>query len=282
MERVRGIYIAIARLARCTSASVGESRKWTLIVQNVAETRRNLHQLLKGKQLYSALFGVYILHRCAIRFDRSPWRMRFQKGNRKDHIYCTSVHRGIPWAKKAKAETYRRRWQKSQEAYNMHHARQRPPTEVEAWSFHPELLRPTEVNWNGLDNGDDADDTTERQKHQAPTRQAGRPPAIVLTCQINLIQLQRQLKGLRKGNFDFRNTRNGTRVVTKEITDFSAIRSHFESNNLPYFTSYPKSQKLIKAVIRHLPVSALAEDISNGLVNLGFVVINIKQMSTTC
>jgi hypothetical protein len=26
----------------------------------MADTRRNLHQLLKGKQLYSALYGVYI------------------------------------------------------------------------------------------------------------------------------------------------------------------------------------------------------------------------------
>jgi hypothetical protein len=30
----------------------------------MAETRRNLHQLLKGKELYSALYGVYteVLH----------------------------------------------------------------------------------------------------------------------------------------------------------------------------------------------------------------------------
>jgi hypothetical protein len=26
----------------------------------MADTKRNLHQLLKGKQLYSALYGVYI------------------------------------------------------------------------------------------------------------------------------------------------------------------------------------------------------------------------------
>jgi hypothetical protein len=52
------------------------------------------------------------------------------------------------------------------------------------------------------------------------------------------------------------------------MADISAIRSHFESNNLPYLTFYPKSQKLIKALIRYLPVSTPAEDISDGLVNL--------------
>jgi hypothetical protein len=65
------------------------------------------------------------------------------------------------------------------------------------------------------------------------------------------------------------------------MADFSDIHSHFESNNLPYFTFYPKSQKSIKAVIRHLPVSAPAEDISDWLVNLGFEVISVKQISTT-
>jgi hypothetical protein len=56
MVSVRGVLTAIARLAGCTPASVGES----LIVHNMADTKRNL----KGKQLYSALYGVYteVLH----------------------------------------------------------------------------------------------------------------------------------------------------------------------------------------------------------------------------
>jgi hypothetical protein len=58
MEHVRRVLIAIAHLDGCTHASVSESPKWTLIVQNVADTRRNLHQPLKGKQLCSALYGV--------------------------------------------------------------------------------------------------------------------------------------------------------------------------------------------------------------------------------
>jgi hypothetical protein len=63
MERVRGVLSAIARLEGYTLGSVGESPKWTLIVQNMAETRRNLHQCMKGK-LYSAQYGVHtgVLH----------------------------------------------------------------------------------------------------------------------------------------------------------------------------------------------------------------------------
>jgi hypothetical protein len=65
------------------------------------------------------------------------------------------------------------------------------------------------------------------------------------------------------------------------MADFSAIHSHFESDNLPYFTFYPKSQKLMKVVMRHLLVSTTAEDISDGLVNIGFDVISVEQMYIT-
>jgi hypothetical protein len=61
MAGVRGVLIAIARLAGHTPASVGETPKWTRIVQDMVETSRNLHRLLKEKQLCSAL---YCKHSC--------------------------------------------------------------------------------------------------------------------------------------------------------------------------------------------------------------------------
>jgi hypothetical protein len=62
----------------------------------------------------------------------------------------------------------------------------------------------------------------------------------------------------------------------KETADFSTTCSHFESSNLPYFTFYSKSQKPIKAVIRHLPITTPAEDISDGFVDLGFDLTSVK------
>jgi hypothetical protein len=94
------------------------------------------------------------------------------------------------------------------------------------------------------DHGDDADDTTERQQYQAPSSQTGRQPPIVLTSHVNLLQFQMQLKGLLKVKFQLSNTRNETRVITKEMAEISAICSHFDSNNLPYFTFHPKSRNL--------------------------------------
>jgi hypothetical protein len=58
------------------------------------------------------------------------------------------------------------------------------------------------------------------------------------------------------------------------------MKSYLEKNNLQYFTYSPKSEKPIKAVIRHLPRDTPAEDISNSLENLGFNVINVRQLTT--
>jgi hypothetical protein len=90
--------------------------------------------------------------------------------------------------------------------------------------------------------------------------------------------LLKHIRDIVTCNFEFRNTRSGTRIVTKEMADFSAIRKYLDKNNRSYFTFYPKSEKPIKAVVRHLPSNTPAQDISDGLVDLGFDIISVKQM----
>jgi hypothetical protein len=78
--------------------------------------------------------------------------------------------------------------------------------------------------------------------------------------------------------FEFRNTKNGTRVITKDMVDFEAVKLHFESNHLSFYSFFPKSEKPIKAVIRHLPNNAPAEDIAEGLGDIGFDAVSVRQM----
>jgi hypothetical protein len=108
-----------------------------------------------------------------------------------------------------------------------------------------------------------------------------RSPPIILTSAVNLIQLQKQLKSVVNEDFEFRSTRNGTGVITRGMADFQSVKFYFDSRNLYYFSFYPKSEKPIKAVIRHLPHDTPAVDISDGLVSLGFDVVSVKQMTTT-
>jgi hypothetical protein len=65
------------------------------------------------------------------------------------------------------------------------------------------------------------------------------------------------------------------------MADYSAMKLYPVKNNLQHFTFSPNYEKPIKAVIRHLPPDTPAEDISNSVEELGFNVINVRQMTTT-
>jgi hypothetical protein len=62
------------------------------------------------------------------------------------------------------------------------------------------------------------------------------------------------------------------------MADYSAMKSYFEKRNLHYFTFSINSENATKAVISHLPPDKLAEDISYGLEDLGFSVIDARKM----
>jgi hypothetical protein len=67
----------------------------------------------------------------------------------------------------------------------------------------------------------------------------------------NLIRLQSDVKDHVKGEYEFRNIRNGTRIISKEMADYSAMKSYLEGNNLHYFTFSLNSEKPIKVVVIH-------------------------------
>jgi hypothetical protein len=61
---------------------------------------------------------------------------------------------------------------------------------------------------------------------QESSGQAGRPPPVILTSATNLLELQKKLRGIVKGIFEFRNSKSRTRVAMKEMADFLAIKSY--------------------------------------------------------
>jgi hypothetical protein len=123
----------------------------------------------------------------------------------------------------------------------------------------------------------DGHDTQNQQQTSSPA--CGLPP-IVLTASTNLMQLQKEIKGLVKGNIQFRSARNGTRVVTPDMADYYSIGTYFDKNQLSYFTFHLKGNKPIKVLIQYLPTATPAEDISDGLQDVGFSVLSVKQMTT--
>lgn len=114
-----GVLTAIARLEWCTLFSVGESFKWIIIVQNMVDTGRNFHQLLKGKQLYSTLYEVYteVLHdlTAVLPKGKQPRPQLLHLGPSRNSVRKEDEIVNLRW-----------RRQRNQEDYNIHLGSQRP------------------------------------------------------------------------------------------------------------------------------------------------------------
>jgi hypothetical protein len=65
------------------------------------------------------------------------------------------------------------------------------------------------------------------------------------------------------------------------MADYSAIIHYLDCQLLNHYTFFPKSEKPIKAVLRHLLTDTPAEDISNALVELDYDIISVKQMTSS-
>jgi hypothetical protein len=66
----------------------------------------------------------------------------------------------------------------------------------------------------------------------------GRPPRV-LTSEVNLLSLQKDLKAVATGEF-FHNTASGTRITTKSMADYKIIQNLLSQKGLPFFTFYTK------------------------------------------
>jgi hypothetical protein len=67
---------------------------------------------------------------------------------------------------------------------------------------------------------------------QAPSKEtSGR------LCPTNLILLQRQINNITRDNSEFRNTRSGAKIITKEMADFPAIKNSLKLTTFPILHS---------------------------------------------
>jgi hypothetical protein len=86
------------------------------------------------------------------------------------------------------------------------------------------------------------------------------PSPIILTASENLLKFQREVKPITRGGFKFRNTKTSTRVILREMADYSGIMLHLEARILSFCTFYATSLKPEKAVFRKLPGYTAVED----------------------
>jgi hypothetical protein len=245
---------------------VGERQQWSAIVNTADENRQNFCKALTGKTLFSALYGTYTV---ALQELKAVLKASNPAGQPQIPKSSATQEDGFK-------EVRRRKRHSTGEAAR---TPKKPVTTASATIDTPASVAATRNFFAPLRTAimdTDCACTETNPEEEAVPGKAGRPPPIVLTSAVNLIQLQKQLKVVVSGDFEVRNTRNGTRVITRGMADFQSVKSHFDSKNLSYLTFFSKSEKPIKAVILHLPYTTHAENISDGLVSLGFDVVNVK------
>jgi hypothetical protein len=59
MQHLHKVLCDIETLAGCTPAAVGESEEWAAVVRTAEENRESFSKALRGKPLFSALYGTY-------------------------------------------------------------------------------------------------------------------------------------------------------------------------------------------------------------------------------
>jgi hypothetical protein len=253
----------IGQLIHISPPANGNSILWKDLVARAEAERVVLCKHLDGKALFTAMLRLYAALHMELRDSALPAQQSSSEEFREQRRRKRNP--SDEQAKKSKTSTPTPGTEDS-----------KPQGEVATKNFFAPL-RTAEMDVELIPEEGATDEPT----REAPTNKAGRPPPIILTSAVNLIQLQRNVRDIVKGDFEFCNTRSGTRITTKNMEDFSAIRKYLEGKNLSHFTFFHKSEKPIKAVIRQLPINTPAQDISDGLMDLGFDIISVKQMTST-
>jgi hypothetical protein len=259
----------IDEMARYTPASEDESEQWSSIVSTAEKNRQKFCSVLNGNNLFSTLYITYtvVLHEL-----KAVLKTSTPAGQSKTPKSAATQEYGFKEVRGVNGKVQKRLPQLKDSS--VYRRRQAPPLKEAATRNFFAPLRESDMDT-------DSTKTEATPREAAAPAKPGRPPSKVLTSAVNLFLLQKQLRFVVSENFEFRSTRNGTRVITRNMSDFQSVKLHIDSQNLSYFSFFSKPEKPINSVIRHLPHNTPTEDTSDGLVSLGFDVVSVKQMTAT-
>jgi hypothetical protein len=197
IQQLLNMLCSIEDLASCSPASVGESEEWAAIVSSAEDNCESYCKALRGKALFSALYGTYTV---TLNELKNVLKASSQAGQTKQEDGFKEVRS-------------RKRHYTGEAARTPKKAALSTSTVTVATKNFFAPLRTTNMDT-------DAPVTESKSTEAEATGKSGRPPPIILTSAANLIQLQKQLKSVAKQSFEFRNAKNGTRVVTKDMVDY--------------------------------------------------------------
>jgi hypothetical protein len=175
---------------------VGESCEWTTILNSAEENRANFCKILDGKPLFNALYGNYMVTLNELNAVLKVSAQAGQSGG----VNKTSVESS---AQGYYSDDTSQTAKMSTILVPKFAVAKLPKKAVTSHNFFPPLRT------NNMD-------TEKEPPEQVAPRESSGPPPIVMITTTNLIRLQSNLKNHVKREYEFRNTRNGTRIIKKK------------------------------------------------------------------
>jgi hypothetical protein len=166
----------IEEMARYTPASVGESEQWSTIVSRAEENRQNFCKVLNGKNMFNALYGTYTV---ALHELKAVLKACTPTGQFKTPKSAATQEDGFKEFRRRKRHNTNESAPNSKKAGFS--AVDTPHKKVATRNFFAPL--------RASDMDTDSTNTEVTPREAAAPAKPGRPPPIVLTSAVNLIQL---------------------------------------------------------------------------------------------
>ena len=115
--------------------------------------------------------------------------------------------------------------------------------------------------------------------NRSVAKKSPRPPPITVMGHEAIFKTNKELKALISGDLKAVNTKDGMRYYTNTEDDYKKVRNYFDQKKKQYFTHQIKSELPLRVVIKRLPISADPEEIKAELIELGYPVKSVKQLS---
>jgi hypothetical protein len=170
----------IENVAGCTPASAGDRDKWSSIVSEAVKTDQNYCQVLTGKNLFSALHGIYTV---ALLKLKAVLKASSQTAQSEETKSSSTQEDGFKEVRRRKRHGTNEDASTSKKKVAA--AEITPPKEVVTRNFFAPLRTSMET---------DSARPEAAAPEEAVSDKAGRPPPIILTSSTNLIQLHKKLK----------------------------------------------------------------------------------------
>jgi hypothetical protein len=214
-EQLRQLFKVLSDIedvAGYSQKSIGESQEWANIVSTIEDNRASYCKALSGKPLYSALYGSYTVTLTELKGLLKASVRTQESGPTNSSGPACQPEEGLKEVRRCKRQNSQETTETEKKAATLLTAKS-GPKEVHTRNFFAPLRTETDVERTPVE---ETSDGPIQSSQQASSRKQDRPLPIVLTSTTNLIQLQRQIKGIAAGNFEFRDTRSGTRIVLKK------------------------------------------------------------------